>query len=106
MFAQLPKDVVQHIGTLIDESPEQWEALKVVFQNSSQAVEAKRREIGQRDVWIEIHENGSDMYIWAIHLYQPSQSSDKNAGMKILTLRTTVAEVFAALKVEPIAYGD
>lgn len=99
MLRNLGKDVVQYISTLIDETPEAWEGLRAAFDNYHQAVESKKVEVGKQDVWIEIQENGEEMFLWGIHLSvpQPGSTPLRFRYGKFLTFKSTVAEVFDVL---------
>ena len=105
MLSKLPRDIVQHIGTLIEETPERWNELKIAFENSDQALQSKRNEVLQREVWIEIHENSTEMFLWKIHMNPPTKNITDN-GFKILTLRTTLGEVVTALNQKTIKCGQ
>lgn len=51
----LPKDICQYMSKYIEETPEAWEAFKVSFRHSNQAIMVKKREVLSTPVWVELH---------------------------------------------------
>lgn len=101
-LADLPKDIVQHTAKFIENTPEAWRTLQELFTNSQQAVVAKRKEIENTHVWIELHESDigdeSGLYIWGVHMENPKTC---------MNFRTTVGIFFNVIRNQkPLPVGE